>query len=104
MNYLDREYEWTKKSVCKAIFLVKCILSLIIGIVLGIIGIQGYIGFSIFFGIIISISCLFVVYYSLDELDPEVTYGNAINEGLGVSLSIFLLSWILIFSLFHNGF
>ena len=97
----DREYEWTKKTVCKALFTIKSIIAPILGIVLGIIGVTGWLGFAIFFGIIVGISCFFVVYYSLDELDPEVTYGDAINEGLGLSLSSFLLTWILSFTFFH---
>ncbi|ELP85355.1 hypothetical protein EIN_086070 [Entamoeba invadens IP1] len=102
MNILDRDYEWTKKTVCKAIFSTKTILSLIIGITIGVIGVQGWLGFAIFFGTTGLISVLFVLYYHLDELEREVTYGDAFNEGLGAALSAFLLMWIVTFTFVHS--
>lgn len=60
-------------------------------------------GFAIFFGCMMIIGVLFVKYYSLDELDPEVTYGDAFNEGLGVSFSGFLLSWIVFYSWIYGA-
>ena len=99
-NYLDREYEWTKKTVCRAIFAVKFVLAFIIGLAIWIIGITGWVGFSMFFVMIVGVSGFFVMYYSLDELDPEVKFPDAFNEGLGSSLAIFLLSWIISFTLF----
>ena len=100
-NYLDREYEWTKKTVCRAIFAIKFVLSLIIGLSLGIFGITGWIGYAIFFTMIVAVSGFFVYYYGLDELDPEVRFADAFNEGLGSGLSMFLLSWIITFTIFH---
>ncbi|EKE39748.1 hypothetical protein ENUP19_0280G0003 [Entamoeba nuttalli] len=101
-NIFDPDYEWTKKTVCHAIFTIKSLISPIVGIICGIIGIQGWLGFAICFGCVIVISYFFVVYYSLDEIDPEVTLGDAINEGLGVSLAEFLLFWIIFFTMFHS--
>ena len=100
-NYLDREYEWTKKTVCRAIFAIKFVLSIIIGLTLGIVGIQGWMGYAVFFAMIVIVSAFFVYYYSLDELDPEVKFADAFNEGLGSGLSSFLLCWIISFTIFH---
>ncbi|KAL7712807.1 Rab5-interacting protein [Entamoeba marina] len=96
----DREYPWTKvKSVCQAIFNIKAIVSPFVGAICGLLLIQGWIGFTLYFLISAGIGCFFVGYYGLTDLNPEVGYGDAINEGLGVSFSGFLLSWIIFYSM-----
>ena len=86
----------------KAIFTVKIVLAPIVGLICGLLGIQGYIGFLLFFALTGGFGVLFVVYYGLTDLNEEMNYGDGFNEGLGASFAEFLLTWIVTFTWIYN--
>ena len=87
-------------SAKHAVFVVKVVVGLLVGVACGVVAVQGWLGFLIFFALSNAAASAFVAYYQTDASDDEFGYQDAMSEGMMVGLSTFLLAWIMVFSLF----
>ncbi|CAF3120938.1 unnamed protein product [Rotaria socialis] len=94
---------WThKEEFLDAVYWLRQVLSIIIGVILGALSIKGLLGMIIF----AAISSLIVFIYAsnVQNVDPE-EYGGMIEiikEGFMTALATFLVSWIVLYSAFNE--
>ncbi|CAF0850787.1 unnamed protein product [Adineta steineri] len=93
---------WThKEEFLDAVYWLRQVVSIIIGIIVGILSVKGFLGI-ITFGIISSL-IVFIYATNFQNVDPE-EYGGIveiIKEGFMTAFATFLVSWIVLYSAFH---
>jgi len=94
---------WThKEEFLDAVYWLRQVLGMIIGIILGILCVKGFMGILAF----AAVSSLIVFFYTsnVQNVDPE-EYGGMmeiIKEGFMTGFATFLVSWIVLYSMFHT--
>ncbi|KAL5467217.1 hypothetical protein EMCRGX_G031417 [Ephydatia muelleri] len=101
---LIRQDAWDdKEEFLDAIYWLRQVFSAVLGIIWGIIPLQGFIGM----GIYLLLSALAVyLYFSVYQRVDEEEYGGTwelLKEGFMTSFSLFLVNWIISYSAVHFG-
>lgn len=92
---------WEKKDLLNAIYWMKLLVSLSMGLILGFVGISNGMFGNMTYIITIAIGFQFVI-SSVFQIDVESILGNgssAITEGLVPTYAAFLLMWILAYNI-----
>ncbi|CAF3571237.1 unnamed protein product [Rotaria sp. Silwood1] len=93
---------WThKEEFLDAVYWLRQVLGIIIGTILGLLSVKGFMGILIF--AIISSLIVFIYATNVQNVDPE-EYGGIveiIKEGFMTAFATFLVSWIVLYSAFY---
>ena len=81
----------------------RLLFGLVLGVVFGVLPVEGTPGFLAFFGVGGAATYVYVTgYLGLDESDFGQA-GELIMDGMMPSMGMFLLSWIIVFSQLHGS-
>ncbi|CAF1212232.1 unnamed protein product [Adineta ricciae] len=95
---------WThKEEFLDAVYWLRQVLSIIIGVILGILSVKGFMGI-LAFGVVSSL-IVFIYATNIQNVDPEEYGGIAeiIKEGFMTAFATFLVSWVVLYSTFYTG-
>ncbi|KAK5579089.1 hypothetical protein RB653_008768 [Dictyostelium firmibasis] len=98
-NSFNKDFKFTNKEISQNIHWLRQIVSVLIGIIVGAIPITGYPGFIAY----ILFTCGFVaIYYTkVLEVEEDDFKWELMQEGFMPSLTIFVISWILVYNFLH---
>ncbi|KAI4322135.1 hypothetical protein L6164_021855 [Bauhinia variegata] len=98
---LDPEASWDKDQLGDVLHWIRQVLGLVFGLLWGAVPLVGGIWFILF--LVISSAIIYGYYALVLKVDEEEFggHGALLQEGLFASITLFLLSWILIYSLAH---
>ncbi|XP_077236904.1 uncharacterized protein LOC143878514 [Tasmannia lanceolata] len=98
---LDPEASWDKDQLGDVLHWIRQVVALICGLVWGAIPLVGAIWIVVF--LVISSGIIYGYYAVILKVDEEEFggHGALLQEGLFASLTLFLLAWILVYSLAH---
>ncbi|KMZ62767.1 Rab5-interacting family protein [Zostera marina] len=97
----DREANWEKDELPDILHWIRQGLGLLIGLIWGAIPVVGAIWIVLY--LVLSTATIFWYYAYFLKIDDEEYDGHTalLQEGLFASFTLFLLSWILVYSLIH---
>ncbi|KAK4777701.1 hypothetical protein SAY87_017888 [Trapa incisa] len=100
-KYLDPETSWDKDQLGDALHWIRQFVGLVFGLLGGAIPLVGGIWIVVF--LVISSGIIYGYYAMILKVDEEEYggHGALLQEGLFASLTLFLLAWILVYSLAH---
>ncbi|XP_062208220.1 uncharacterized protein LOC133909696 [Phragmites australis] len=100
-KYLDPEASWDKDQLLDAVHWIRQVLGLVCGLLWGAVPLVGAVWIALF--LTISTGIVYWYYAYLLKIDEEDFggHGAILQEGLFASFTLFLLSWILVYSLAH---
>ncbi|ONK67746.1 uncharacterized protein A4U43_C05F3350 [Asparagus officinalis] len=98
---LDPDAPWDKNQLCDVLHWIRQALGLLFGLLWGAIPVVGAIWIVVF--LVLSSGIIYGYYAHVLKIDEEEFGGHValLQEGLFASFSLFLLAWILIYSLAH---
>ncbi|KAK1321902.1 hypothetical protein QJS10_CPA03g01650 [Acorus calamus] len=98
---LDPEASWDKDQLGDVLHWIRQLLGLVCGLLWGAIPLVGAIWIVVF--LVISSGFIYGYYVHVLKIDDEEFggHGALLQEGLFASLTLFLLVWILVYSLVH---
>ncbi|XP_075492603.1 uncharacterized protein LOC142530667 [Primulina tabacum] len=98
---LDPDASWDKDQLCDVLHWIRQALALVFGLLWGAIPLVGGIWFLLF--VVLSTATIYTYYSFVLKIDEEDFggHGSLLQEGLFASVCLFLLSWILVYSLAH---
>ncbi|XP_034920934.1 uncharacterized protein [Populus alba] len=98
---LDPEASWDKDQLGDVLHWIRQVVALVCGMLWGTIPLVG--GIWIGFFLLISSGIIYGYYAMILKIDEEDFGGHSalLQEGLFASITLFLLSWILVYSLAH---
>ncbi|XP_012447661.1 uncharacterized protein LOC105770852 [Gossypium raimondii] len=98
---LDPEASWDKDQLGDVLHWIRQVVALFFGLLWGAIPVVG--GIWIFIFLAISTGIIYGYYAMILKIDEEEFGGHAalLQEGLFASMTLFLLAWILVYSLAH---
>ncbi|KAB2021014.1 hypothetical protein ES319_D07G110400v1, partial [Gossypium barbadense] len=98
---LDPEASWDKDQLGDVLHWIRQVVALFCGLLWGAIPVVG--GIWIFIFLAISTGIIYGYYAMILKIDEEAFGGHAalLQEGLFASITLFLLAWILVYSLAH---
>ncbi|KGN47142.1 uncharacterized protein RAB5IF homolog [Cucumis sativus] len=98
---IDPEASWDKDQLGDVLHWIRQAVAVILGLLWGSIPLVGGIWFLIFLAI--STSVVYGYYAMILKVDEEEFggHGALLQEGLFASITLFLLAWILVYSLAH---
>ncbi|XP_040952753.1 respirasome Complex Assembly Factor 1 [Gossypium hirsutum] len=98
---LDPEASWDKDQLGDVLHWIRQVVALFCGLLWGAIPVVG--GIWIFIFLAISTGIIYGYYAMILKIDEEEFGGHAalLQEGLFASITLFLLAWILVYSLAH---
>jgi len=98
---LDPDTPWDKDQLCDALHWIRQVLGLAFGLLWGVVPVVGAIWIVAF--LVLSSAIIYGYYAHVLKIDEEEFGGHAalIQEGLFASFTLFLLAWILVYSLAH---
>ncbi|XVF46526.1 hypothetical protein PTKIN_Ptkin03bG0034100 [Pterospermum kingtungense] len=98
---LDPEASWDKDQLGDVLHWIRQVVALFCGLLCGAIPVVG--GIWIFIFLAISTGIIYGYYAMILKIDEEEFGGHAalLQEGLFASITLFLLAWILVYSLAH---
>ncbi|XP_057472783.1 uncharacterized protein LOC130761312 [Actinidia eriantha] len=98
---LDPEASWDKDQLGDVLHWIRQVVALVCGLLWGAIPLVGGIWIVVF--LVISSGIIYAYYAMILKLDEEEFggHGALLQEGLFVSIMLFLLAWILVYSLAH---
>eukprot|EP00245_Coleochaete_scutata_P004547 TRINITY_DN17259_c0_g1_i1.p1 TRINITY_DN17259_c0_g1~~TRINITY_DN17259_c0_g1_i1.p1 ORF type:complete len:139 (-),score=22.82 TRINITY_DN17259_c0_g1_i1:364-780(-) len=98
---LDRYAEWDSEEIKDVIYWLRQILGLLFGLVYGLVPVTGGPGFILF--LTVSTLLTWMYYGLLLKIDDEEFggHGTLLMEGFPISVGLFLLAWIVVYSLLH---
>ncbi|KAK1299508.1 hypothetical protein QJS10_CPB14g00627 [Acorus calamus] len=98
---LDPEASWDKDQLGDVLHWIRQVLGLVCGLLWGAIPLVGAIWIVVF--LVISSGFIYGYYVHVLKIDEEEFGGHGVllQEGLFASLTLFLLAWILVYSLVH---
>ncbi|XWS71685.1 hypothetical protein CRYUN_Cryun03dG0159900 [Craigia yunnanensis] len=94
---LDTEASWDKDQLGDVLHWIRQVVALSCGLLWGAIPVVG--GIWIFIFLVISTGIIYGYYTMILKIDEEEFGGH--GEGLFASITLFLLAWILVYSLAH---
>ncbi|XP_027347179.1 uncharacterized protein RAB5IF homolog isoform X2 [Abrus precatorius] len=97
----DPEASWDKDQLGDVLHWIRQVLGLVCGFLWGAIPLVGGIWFILF--LVLSSGIIYSYYAIILKVDEEELggHGALLQEGLFASITLFLLSWILVYSLAH---
>ncbi|XP_028775774.1 uncharacterized protein RAB5IF homolog isoform X4 [Neltuma alba] len=100
-KFLDPEASWDKDQLGDVLHWIRQALGLVFGLLWGAVPLVGGIWFILF--LVISSGIIYGYYAVILKVDEEEFggHGALLQEGLFASITLFLLSWILVYSLAH---
>lgn len=100
-RYLDPEASWDKDQLLDAVHWIRQALGLLCGLVWGALPLVGAHWIALFLAI--STGIIYWYYAYVLKIDEEEFggHGALLQEGMFASFTLFLLSWILVYSLAH---
>ncbi|KAL2557519.1 Rab5-interacting family protein [Forsythia ovata] len=100
-NLFDPDASWDKDQLGDILHWIRQALALICGLLWGAIPLVGGIWFLLF--VVLSSGIIYGYYALILKVDEEDFggHGALLQEGLFASVSLFLLAWILVYSLAH---
>lgn len=101
---LSKQSLWTDKDeFLDVIYWLRQILGVIIGLVWGVVPLQGFLGLALFF--LLSTVVVYVYFQSFQAVDEDDFggVGELVKEGLMTSFAGFLVTWIITYSALHYG-
>ncbi|KAI9081899.1 hypothetical protein K1719_036161 [Acacia pycnantha] len=98
---LDPDASWDKDQLGDVLHWIRQALGLVFGLLWGALPLVGGIWFILF--LVISSGIIYGYYAVILKVDEEEFGGHSalLQEGLFASITLFLLSWILVYSLAH---
>lgn len=98
---LDPEASWDKDQLGDVLHWIRQVVALVCGLLWGAIPVVGGLWIVIF--LLISSGIIYGYYAMVLKIDEEEFGGHAalLQEGLFASITLFLLAWILVYSLAH---
>ncbi|XP_010256903.1 PREDICTED: uncharacterized protein C20orf24 homolog [Nelumbo nucifera] len=98
---LDPEASWDKDQLGDALHWIRQVVALVCGLLWGAVPFVGAIWIVIF--LVLSSGIIYGYYSIVLKIDEEDFggHGTLLQEGLFASLTLFLLVWILVYSLVH---
>ncbi|XP_020274637.1 uncharacterized protein C20orf24 homolog [Asparagus officinalis] len=98
---LDPDVLWEKDQLCDVLHWIRQALGLVFGLMYGAVPVVGAIWIVLF--LVLSSGIIYGYYAYVLKIDEEEFggHGALIQEGLFASFSLFLLAWILVYSLAH---
>ncbi|XP_008777096.1 respirasome Complex Assembly Factor 1 [Phoenix dactylifera] len=98
---LDPEASWDKDQLGDVLHWIRQVLGLVCGLLWGAIPLVGAIWILVF--LVLSSGIIYGYYAHILKIDEEEYGGHAtlLQEGLFASFTLFLLAWILVYSLAH---
>ncbi|KAJ9146667.1 hypothetical protein P3X46_028903 [Hevea brasiliensis] len=98
---LDPEASWDKDQLGDVLHWIRQVVALVCGLLWGAIPLVGGIWIAVF--LLISSGIIYGYYSIILKVDEEEYggHGALLQEGLFASITLFLLSWILVYSLAH---
>ncbi|KAI8014675.1 hypothetical protein LOK49_LG05G01262 [Camellia lanceoleosa] len=98
---LDPEASWDKDQLGDVLHWIRQVVALVCGLLWGTIPLVGGIWIIVF--LVISSGIIYGYYAMILKIDEEDFggHGALLQEGLFVSIMLFLLAWILVYSLAH---
>lgn len=98
---LDPDASWDKDQLGDVLHWIRQALGLLCGLIWGAIPLVGGIWFILF--VVLSTAIIYAYYAIVLKVDEEELggHGALLQEGLFASISLFLLAWILVYSLGH---
>ncbi|PKI48708.1 uncharacterized protein RAB5IF homolog [Punica granatum] len=100
-KWLDPEASWDKDQLGDALHWIRQFVALVCGLLCGAIPLAGGIWIVMF--LVLSSGIIYGYYAMVLKIDEEEYggHGALLQEGLFASLTLFLLAWILVYSLAH---
>eukprot|EP00249_Psilotum_nudum_P011088 c22960_g2_i2 orf=423-899(+) len=100
-NLLNSDANWDKEQLCDALHWIRQAIALFCGIMWGAIPLVG--GFWLLLFLVLSSGVIYGYYMYILKIEEEEYggHGNLLQEGLFASVTLFLLAWILVYSLIH---
>uniref|UniRef100_A0ACD5TYD8 Uncharacterized protein n=1 Tax=Avena sativa TaxID=4498 RepID=A0ACD5TYD8_AVESA len=100
-RYLDPEASWDKDQLLDAVHWIRQAVGLACGLLWGSVPLVGAVWIALFLAI--STGIVYWYYTYLLKIDEEDFGGHGVllQEGMFASFTLFLLSWILVYSLAH---
>ncbi|KAK8925803.1 hypothetical protein KSP39_PZI019027 [Platanthera zijinensis] len=98
---LDPDASWDKDQLGDALHWIRQVVGLVCGLIWGAIPLVGALWILVF--LVLSSGIIYVYYAQILKIDVEEFGGQAalLQEGLFASFSLFLLAWIVVYSLTH---
>ncbi|EGC28278.1 hypothetical protein DICPUDRAFT_85616 [Dictyostelium purpureum] len=98
-NAFYKDYKFSNKEILQNVHWLRHIISIIVGIVMGVLSVTGYPGFIAY---LVS-TCGFVAFYysKFLEIDEDEFKWELLQEGFMSSLTLFAFSWILLYNILH---
>ncbi|XP_020577735.1 uncharacterized protein C20orf24 homolog [Phalaenopsis equestris] len=98
---LDPEASWDKDQLGDVLHWIRQVAGLMCGLIWGAIPLVGAIWILVF--LVLSSVIIYVYYAQILKIDEEEFggHGTLLQEGLFASFSLFLLAWIVVYSLAH---
>lgn len=100
-RWLDSSVAWEKEELLDVLYWIRQAFALLCGLLWGFIPLVGSLWIALF--IALSSAAIYGYYKVVLKLDEEDFggHGTLLQEGMFTSVMLFLLSWILVYSLLH---
>ncbi|KAI3865943.1 hypothetical protein MKX03_036802 [Papaver bracteatum] len=97
----DPEASWDKDQLGDVLHWIRQVVGLICGLLWGVVPVVGAIWIVVF--LVISSGIVYAYYSVILKVDEEEFggHGTLLQEGLFASITLFLLAWIIVYSLAH---
>ncbi|KAJ1980200.1 hypothetical protein H4R33_005541 [Dimargaris cristalligena] len=97
------DVEWSKTELKDVLFWLLSGLSLVSGLICGVLGLTGYVGFISYF--VTSFSAMSYYIGTFLQLDADDFGGKAelLQDAYTAGLGVFLTGWICMYTLFHGA-
>ena len=101
LKVLTKSPTLDRTETLEALYWLKQIIGLIMGVVCGVVPLLGSTGITLFFMTAAAMSHILAFFYlKVDE--SEVGLGAALTEGAFTAFAVFLLTWICAFNVVHH--
>lgn len=98
---VDRDSDWDKDQLGDVLHWIRQVVGLVCGLLWGAVPLVGAIWIVVFLAISTSIIYWYYAHFLKVDEDDFGGHGALLQEGLFASFTLFLLAWILVYSLFH---
>lgn len=100
-KWIDKDASWEKEELFDALHWIRQVVALLCGILWGFIPLVG--SFWIVLFLALSSAIVYGYYTLVLKIDSEDFggHGSLLQEGMFASVTLFLLSWILVYSVLH---
>ncbi|BBN15490.1 hypothetical protein MPTK1_6g20010 [Marchantia polymorpha subsp. ruderalis] len=98
---LSPDADWDREQLGDVLHWIRQALGLFLGVIWGAVPVTGALWLILFFAVTSGV--IYGYYHLILKVDEEEFggHGSLLQEGLFASFTLFLLAWILVYSLFH---